>query len=724
MANIFLTNSFKTMFKYISANHISFVTFATVSLILSAEVNAKESTLNQNIATLPKVVVTAESLKIAGGVDGYKTNLTRSSTKTDTPLLDVPQAISVTTQDQIRDQNISSMEEAARYVPGVNIQQGEGNRDQITIRGNVTTADFFIDGARDDAQYFRDFYNIDRIEFLKGPNAMAFGRGGSGGVVNRVSKIADDKQRRRAVASGGSFNNRRIEADFGDKVNDKLSLRFNTMYEKSGTFRKYGDLERYGFNPTATLKLDKNTDIKFGYEYFGDNRFNDRGIPSFNGAPYKISSTNSFFGNPNENEVSAKINSGYATITHKFNPKLQLRNYTRYTHNSKFYQNTYAASSVNSAGNLTISAYNDAQERNNFTNQTDLTQKFETGSVAHTALVGAEITRQDSKTLRKSGFFNNTSLTQTVAASNPISFTPITYRTSGSDTDNSSKVRVYAAYIQDQIDINKYLQITGGLRYDNFEIDLLNKRNGQSFKRSDNLISPRAGLVFKPQDSVSIYTSYSVSYLPSAGDQFNSLSASIETLKPEKLDNYELGAKWDVNPKLNLSAAIYQLDRTNTRANDPSNPGFFVLTGESRTKGVEIAATGKITDKWQVIGGYAYQDAVITSTTSSAAAGKKVGLVPHNTFSLWNKYDFTDEWAVALGAVSQSDQYASVDNTVRLKGFTRFDGAAYYKISPSYRVQLNVENIFDRGYIQTAHNNNNIQPGSTRAFKVSLVADF
>lgn len=712
------------MFKNISVNHAPFcrnlIIFTITSLTLSSAARADELSSKQ-ATILSKITVTAESIKNEGNVDGYKTGSTRSSTRTDTPLLDVPQSISVVTQDQIRDQNITSMEEAVRYVPGVNIQQGEGNRDQITIRGNSTSADFFIDGARDDVQYYRDFYNIDRIEFLKGPNAMAFGRGGSGGVVNRVSKVADDEQRRKVVASGGSFNNRRIETDFGDKVNDKLSLRFNTMYEKSGTFRKYGDLERYGFNPTATLKLSKATDIKFGYEHFKDKRFNDRGIPSSNGGAYK---TNEFFGNPNENEVDAEINSGYATITHQFNPKTQLKNYTRYTQNSKFYQNTHASSSVDSTENLTISAYNDTQERNNFTNQTDLTQKFATGSIAHTALFGTEISQQDSQILRKSGFFNNNSLTELVSISNPISLTPITYRTAGRDNDNSSKVRVYAAYIQDQIEINKYLQITAGLRYDNFEIDLFDKRTNQSFNRSDKLISPRAGILFKPQKSVSIYSNYSVSYLPSAGDQFNSLSASSAVLKPEKLENYEIGSKWDINPRLNLSAAIYQLDRTNTRSNDPNNPGFFVLTGESRTRGIEIATTGKITDKWQIIGGYAYQDAVITSTTSSAAAGKRVGLVPRNTFSLWNKYELDSKWAVALGAVSQSHQYAAVDNAVKLKGFTRFDGAAYYKINSSYRAQLNIENIFDRGYIQTAHNNYNIQPGSSRAFKISLVADF
>lgn len=707
----------------------AFIAFVATSLIFSNDSQAKE----QEIITLPQVRVTAKSIKTAGDVDGYKTGSTRSSTRTDTPLLNVPQSISVVTQDQIRDQNISSMAEAVRYVPGVNIQQGEGNRDQMTIRGNVTTADFFIDGARDDVQYFRDFYNIDRVEFLKGPNAMAFGRGGSGGVVNRVSKVADDEQRRKIVASGGSFNNRRFEVDLGDKVNDKFSLRLNTMYEKSGTFRKYGDLERHGFNPTATLKLNKETDIKFGYEHFSDNRFNDRGVPSSNGGVYKTNPRNSFFGNPNENEASAKIDSGYATITHKFNPKLQLTNYTRYTQNSKFYQNTYASSPVNTAGNLRISAYNDEQERNNFTNQTDLVQKFATGSIAHTALIGGEVSRQNSQTLRKTGFFNNNAETELVSANNPISSTPITYRTrtNNRDNNNSSEVKVYGLYVQDQIEINKYLQITAGVRYDKFEVDLFNKNINTNFNRTDNLISPRAGIVLKPKDSVSIYSSYSVSYVPSAGDQFNSLNASSQALKPEKLDNYEIGAKWDVNPRFNLSAAIYQLDRTNTRANDPNNAGLLVLTGESRTRGLELAATGKITDKWQVIGGYAHQDAVITSastaaagTTSSATAGKKVGLVPHNTFSLWNKYDLDSKWAAALGVVSQSHQYAAVDNAVKLKGFTRFDGAAYYQINASYRAQLNIENIFDRGYVQTAHNNNNIQQGSPRAFKVSLVANF
>ena len=698
----------------------------TLAVLILAASNAEAKTPTpKKITQLPQVTVTTENTSAIsdGAVDGYKAGATRSSTRTDTRLLDVPQSISVVTQDQIRDQNVSSIGEAIRYVPGIATHQGENNRDQVTIRGNSSNADFFIDGARDDAQYFRDLYNVDRVEVLKGPNAMAFGRGGSGGLVNRVSKIADGKRTRQVVASGGSFNNSRAEADIGDKVNENFSLRLNTMYEKSGTFREYGDLERYGFNPTAKLILGDNTDLKVGYEHFHDSRFNDRGIPSFNGAPYKVN-PKTFFGNPTQNHSDATVRSGFAILTHDFTPKLKFRNYTRYTDNNKFYQNTHANSAVNNSGNLNLAAYNDASQRKNFTNQTDLTSKFKTGSVKHTTLVGMEILKQNSKSFRQTGYFNNSSTSLTVAAGSPLSFAPITYRQAANDADSNSQVDIYAGYIQDQIDFSKQWQLTAGLRYDVFKMTFNDNRTGNDYGQKNGLRSPRLGLVYKPQDSISIYGNYSVTYLPSSGDQFSSLNSQLQSLKPEQMQNYEVGTKWDVNTRLNLTAAIYQLDRTNTRATDPNDSTKFVLTGASRTRGFEFGATGNVTDKWQIIGGYAFQDALITKQTTAARSGARVALVPKNMGTLWNKYDFDNKWAGAIGAIYQSDQFASVDETVKLKGFTRFDGAAYYKINSDYRLQLNAENLLGREYILTAHNNNNIQPGSPRAVKLSLVAKF
>jgi catecholate siderophore receptor len=693
--------------------------------ITTTQAEAKKTPTPEKVTQLPQITVTTDSHSnfSEGAVDGYKAGATRSGTRTDTRLLDVPQSISIVTQDQILDQNISSIGEAIRYVPGIATHQGESNRDQVTIRGNSSNADFFIDGARDDAQYFRDLYNVDRVEVLKGPNAMAFGRGGSGGLVNRVSKIADGEKTRQIVASGGSFDNKRAQADIGDKVNENFSLRLNTMYEKSGTFRQHGDLARYGFNPTAKLILGDDTDLKIGYEHFHDSRFNDRGIPSFNGAAYKVN-PKTFFGDPTQNHSDATVRSGFAILTHDFTPKLKFRNYTRYTDNSKFYQNTYANSAVNNSGNLNLAAYNDASSRQNFINQTDLTSKFKIGTVKHTTLVGMEIAKQNSKSFRNTGYFNNSSTSATVSAGNPLSFAPITYRQGASDADNNSQVDIYAGYIQDQIDFSKSWQLTAGLRYDVFKMTFNNNRTSNDYGQKNGLMSPRLGLVYKPQDSISIYGNYSVTYLPSSGDQFSSLTSQLQALKPEHIQNYELGTKWDVNTRLNLTAAIYQLDRTNTRATDPSDSTKFVLTGASRTRGVEIGATGSVTDKWQIIGGYAFQDALITKQTTAARSGARVALVPKNMGSLWNKYDFTEKWAGAIGTIYQSDQFASVDETVKLKGFTRFDFATYYKINSDYRLQLNAENLFGRQYIATAHGNNNIQPGSPRAVKLLLVAKF
>ena len=690
------------------------------SEILAKKTHSPEISKNNSEKNiLPKIIITAT----AENQENYRSENTSSSTRTNKILRDIPQAINTVSQQQIRDQNIVNMEQATLYIPSVNIQQGEGNRDQISIRGNTSTADFFIDGARDDMQYFRDFYNIEKVEFLNGPNALAFGRGGAGGLVNRVSKFADGIKKRQLILSGGSFENRRLQTDLSEKISDKLSFRLNGFYEKSQTFRDYGNLERFGFNPTGTIILGKNTDIKFGYEYFYDNRFNDRGVPSKNGKPLKTS-TSKFFGNPNENDSENKLNSVFATINHEFQNQFQLKNYTRFTQYSKFYKNVYASGEVDANNHFNLSAYNNSQERNNFTNQTDITKKFEAFSVNHLALFGTEITHQDSSASRLSGYFNNKDTNLPISIFDDINLTSVTYRRASSDANNNSNVMVLGSYLQDQITVNKYFEITAGLRFDSFGVKLENKNTRQNFKRRDNFISPKIGLVFKPQKNLSIYSSYGTSYLPSAGDQFNALDAKSKFLKPEKLQNYEIGTKWDINEKLNFNTAIFQLDRTNTRANDPRGSGYYVLTGSSRIRGFETSTTGEITKKFEVVASYSHLDARISSATIDAKKGNKLALTPSNKIALWNKYKFSQRLSFGLGFIKQSSQYSAVDNKVKLKGFNRLDGAIFYKIAEKTRAQINVENIFNKKYFLTAHNNNNLQFGSVRAFKASLNMEF
>jgi catecholate siderophore receptor len=660
-------------------------------------------------------------------VRGYEARRTVSATKTDTALKDVPQSVTVITKDAIRDQNMRSMADVVRYVPGMNMAQGEGNRDQLNIRGQNTTADFYVDGVRDDVQYFRDLYNIERVEALKGPNAMIFGRGGGGGVINRVEKTAGWDPVRQVTAMGGSFDTKRVSADFGQGVNETAAVRLNAMYEDSGSYRDYVDLERYGINPTATFLLGSQTTLRIGYEYFHDKRTADRGFPSFQGRPFEADPA-TFFGNPDLSESDATNNIVSALLEHHFSDDLLLRNRTVYGDYDKFYQNVFPSGAVTGTNTVPMQAYNQATQRENFFNQTDLVYDLLTGPVKHTILGGVEIGRQKTTNLRMTGTFQpgGTTLAGTPTSNPTIFAPPVVFANNGtSDANNDGTTDVLAVYVQDQVQFSPEWQVIAGVRYDRFSMDFHNKQGaGSDFSRDDNLVSPRLGVVYSPVQPLSIYGSYSVSYLPSSGDQFASLTLSTQTLEPEEFTNYEVGVKWDVTPNMSLTGAVFRLDRTNTTAPDPVTPGLVVQTGEQRTEGVEIGLNGNITDAWQIMVAYAYQDARIVSTTSAAPAGRDVAGVPHNTASMWNRYQFLPDWGVGLGVIYQGEMYASISNAVELPEFTRVDAALYYEINKMFSAQLNIVNLFDEEAYVSAHNDNNITPGTTRGAFLSLTASF
>lgn len=687
--------------------------FSTSSLAQQKSTQAEAP----NETLLPAVTVSAPALP------AYTVQRSITATRTDTPLRDVPQAVTVVTQELIKDQAMQGMDDVIRYTPGVGVSQGESHRDNPILRGTASSADFFVNGLRDDAQYKRDLYNLERVEVLKGPNAMIFGRGGGGGVINSVTKEAGWEPVREATLQAGSYGNRRVAVDVGQGINETVAFRLNSVFERADSYRDQVELERYGINPTLTIAPSAQTRIKLGYEYFKDNRTTDRGIPSFQGRPSNADRA-TFFGNPDLSAWEATKNAFSATVDHDTDAGVHIRNSTLYTDVDKFYQNVYPGA-VNGAGTqVNLSAYNNSTPRRNLINQTDLIYTLQAGAVKHRLLAGAEFGRQESKGFRNTGFFNNTATSISVPFATPTVFTPVTFRQNATDANAESTASVAALYVQDQIELSPQWQAIAGLRYDNFKLDYRNNRNGQELSRSDNLVSPRVGLVYKPVAPLSLYASASVSYLPYSGDQFTTLDVTTQTLKPEKFTNYEVGAKWDVRPSLALTAALYQLDRTNTRATDPINPTLTVQTGSTRSRGVELGMTGNITPAWQVTGGYAYQDAYINSDTNAARAGTQVALVPRHSVSLWNKYQMTPAWAAGLGVIYQDDSFAAINNQVTLPAFTRVDAAVYYKISKDWRAQLNVENVFDRRYFPTANGNDNITPGSPRAVRVALATNF
>jgi catecholate siderophore receptor len=683
-------------------------------------------TVNLSTAATPlEVVLTvgpSNAFVTITDTTAYGVSAINSATKTLTPLRDIPQSISVVTKEQIRDQSLSSISDVVAYVPGITSHQGENNRDQLIIRGNSTSADFFLNGVRDDVQYYRDLYNVERVEALKGPNSMMFGRGGGGGVINRVTKEAGFSALREITLQGGSFGNKRFSGDFDQPFGDKFALRLNGVYENSGSFRNHVDLERYGVNPTATLIVSPKTAVKLSYEYFHDGRVADRGMPSFHGRPVDVP-IQTFFGNPDNSFVRAGVNLASASIDHQAG-RFNIRNRTMFGDYDRFYQN-YVPGAVTANKNfVSISSYNNSTKRRNLFNQTDVTFNAATGSIRHNFLAGAEVGRQLTDNLRRSGFFNNTATSILAPLSNPIINTPVTFRPNATDADNHIRTNLGATYIQDQIEINRYLQVVTGLRFDYFDLQFHNNRNGQDLRRIDRLVSPRAGVIVKPITPLSIYVNYGVAYLPSSGDQFSSLTSITQQAKPEKFINYELGAKWDIRRNLSLTTALYRQDRTNTRATDPNDPTRILQTGGQRTNGYELGLNGAITSKWSIAGGYAYQDAFISSATISAARGAQVGLVPRHTFSLWNNYKVLPRLGLGLGVIHRSDMFAAVDNTVVLPGYTRADGAVFFSITERWRLQANIQNLFDTQYYLNADGNNNISPGAPRGARVALIARF
>jgi len=719
----------------------------------AAQRNRSQAARKPEPQAAPKAYAVSQDART--GTVGYYANSTSVATKTNTPLIDIPQSLSVITKDFIKDQSFQGLTDVTRYVPSVAVHQGEGNRDELVIRGVDSSANFFVNGFRDDVQYFRDFYNTQSLEVLKGPAALTFGRGAGGGLLNRTLKEADGTRVYDASVQTGSWNDRRFTLDAGQAVNENVAVRFNAFYEGTDTFRDFGQIERYGINPTVTLKPDDNTKIKLSYEYFHDERTSDRGNPSqavnatapsstrFNPAtPFAPNGDLSvFFGSPTYNVARADVQTTMAVVEHDFENGLTVKNGTIYADYKKFYQNVYPANgalsgAVNPADTaLNLGAYQHWTDRDNVFNQTDFTYKTLTGPVFHTVGFGTEFGRQTGTDIRNTGIFPNGTNTIVANPFAPTYFGPVNFvhhftatnndKVTSADSNSKYQLNIESAYARDTIEVTRWLQLIAGARFDRFDMSALDMNTNTQRARIDDKVSPQAAVIVKPIDNLSIYTAYSISYLPASGDQFSSLTAGTLILEPQKFENTEVGVKWNINPKLLFSTAVYNLNRTNQPIADGNNPGFFFPSGSTLTRGFEASLAGYVTDDWQSSLAYAYTDAKITSATSATVvAGNRVQLVPYNQFAWWNKYQINPMWGVGLGVIYFGDSFASSDDTVRLPGFVRFDTAVYLKINETWRAQLNVENIFNKGYWASADGNNNISPGQSRTFRVSARATF
>ena len=714
----------------------------SVGLLLTASVFAATPSLAEEAGA---EAGDGREIIVTGRKDGYLTVDTTTGTKTNTPILDVPQAISVVTEQQIKDMAIRSMSDLVRLVPGVSSGQGEGHRDQITLRGNNSTADFFVDGLRDDVQYYRSFYNVDRVEVHKGPNAMIFGRGGGGGLINRVSKGASVGENLIAgTVSADSFGAYYIAADVNADLGN-AGLRINAFYERLNNHRDAFKGNRYAINPVIGAEIGEKVKVQFGYEYVRDDRVVDRGIPAGQLTAIAASITNPLrpLADPSFRDTFLGVrgisDTNFEAHVLRFRAEAEVADGLKFSTQAlygdydKVYSNVFAVTPALLTLNpptTQLEAYSDPTRRKSLVAQANLEWRGSTGPLDHVLLFGAEYTNQDTYNERINGFFGpglGSSDRRTTIALTPKPTIPtprfISGVTGNSNRAVESQLSQFSVYLQDQISIGDHVDVIGGLRYDRFDLKAANLFTLARFARTDDLWSPRVGLVVKPIETASIYISYSKSFLPQSGDQFVNLDLTSAALEPEKFDNYEIGAKWEVRPGLTVTAALYQLDRSNTRAAGPV-AGTVVLTGEQRTKGFEFGLTGRITDAWQVAIGYANTKAKITSTTSAAPVGRAVAQVPRHQLSLWNRYDVTKKLGIGLGLYHQAKQFTTISNAVILPSYTRVDGALFYKVNEKFEVQLNAENLTNTRYFPNAHNDNNITTGAPINARLTLNVKF
>ena len=673
-------------------------------------------------------------------IDGRYLSIDKmNAVKTPTPIIDVPQSLSIISSRQIEEQAFRSVGDVLRYTPGLSISQGEGHRDAIIVRGIQSTADFFIDGLRDDLQYYRPLYNVEQVEVLRGSNALLFGRGGGGGVINRVSKQAligeTFSSLNSAVDTFGAYS---VQGDTNFDVGDNMAFRINAYYQTHENHRNFYDGESYAINPTMKISFSPETTGVFSYEYVNDNRVVDRGVPSVtvaSGPKVPLEGfEETFFGSADANYTTLEANILRGRIDHEFSNGLRGNVTAMFADYDKMYQNLYANEAVTLMSGtfpeVELDGYRDDTQRENAIIQANLIGEFATGLIDHTLLVGVEYGNQKTDNNRDNNVFtDNNSDELFIPFTDPLLVPAFAF--SNLVRDRSSDVDFLSVYIQDQFDLTKQFKLVVGFRYDEFDInifDILEANDSDAidgnFNRRDNEITPRLGAIFKPMENLSFYASYSETFLPRSGDQFLTLNLDSESTRPQFFENTEAGLKWDIKPDFSLTAAFFTLDRESYTSVDPEDPGQVILVEGSVTSGFELQLSGVLMDGWSINTSYSYLDGEVQRADGSGNDGNRTRQTPENMFSIWNNFEINQSLSIGLGATYQDSFFIQEDNSVEVPAYTRVDAGIFYDMSDQVRMQLNIENLLDEDYFPDAHSNNNISVGRPINARFALTARF
>ena len=665
-----------------------------------------------------------EQLEVKGNVL-FKDRVT--SLNPPVPIINVPQTVSIITDEDILERGYRAISDIIRYVPGVVTTQGEGHRDALVIRGVRTTADFYQDGIRDDVQYYRSLYNLDQVEVLKGPNALLFGRGGTGGLVNRVSKKAVLGETFTDLNIGhDSFGASDLAIDGNLVVNDSVAFRLNTHSDSLANHRDQYDGKRFGINPTMTFAIDPETTINLSYEYLDHERYIDRGIPTENGAPVDALRGITYGTDGNIHTTEASILRG--NLVHNYSNSGKINLTISSNDFNKMYQNLY----VNDydGTNVELKGYNDVTLRETTTISFSNVNEFNRGTLT----VGLDLLETENQNTRFNSYFDNQNSASSGVA-NSFTATNKSFQidkdgnrtaldyTSDIKTKAHTDLEVTSLYLSGNIDLSEQWIMVLGARYEKVEtaIKEYSVASGRSAlttgsasaSRDDSNFSPRLGLIYKPKENISMYLSYSESFIPKSGEQYKSWGTNA-AFDPDVYENTELGFKYDMQSGISLAVSYF--DQKTIKGQEDGIGGSEVIGME--IDGFEIAVLGQINNQHTINFG-------LTSLEATASAGTgKPKEVPDLTFSLWHTYQANELFELGFGVIYQDEQIIKSEGGPLLPDFTRIDMAMTFSPNESDTVRINIENLGDETYYPHSHSTHQVSVGESRNVRISYQKSF
>ncbi|UDU81618.1 TonB-dependent receptor [Pseudomonas sp. HN2-3] len=682
-----------------------------LSLLFSA------SLANAATTTLPELSVTAESEREQ---DNPRVKEVSTATRTSTPVRYVPQAIDTVKTANVLDYGSNTLGKALEGIP--NVSSGADTRfDSVRIRGFDASNDFYLDGVRDDSQYIRDLNNIERVEVLKGPAAVLYGRGSQGGIVNRVSKAPEHGRRSSIEAQGGSQDLRSLYADLSADPSDTISLRLNLGNEDSNSFRDGIDGSRQLFAPSMSWQLTPDLNWLVQYEYSRYNRTPDRGIPGVNGRPADVSRSTTY-GDTQRDYIDDRAQSLRSRLNYQLNEAWQLRHTLGLFKLDSEFDNTYATGYNASNNTVTRQRWQQDLNTRNLFNNLEAEGDFNTLGLEHKLLVGLEFgSQRRDPTLYTAPTGTVPSLDVGKPNRNLQHNGPLLV-----SSNNHTVVESRGLYLQDQVRLNDQWQILAGVRFDQFEVETTNKIKGISEPQDSNTTSPRLGVVYTPWRDHSFYASWSKTFSPVGGGLIGitpGAPGNTNDTGPEMTRQKEIGVKSDwLDQRLTTTLAVYELELYNRRTRDANNPEIIVLTGLQRSRGIELTATGNIVGNWYVRGGIGLQDATIVKDNNNQE-GNRINDVAKRNASLFVTWKPELGWYAETGLTLVGDRYADNQNTTVMPGYGRWDALAGYR-THDWDVRAALNNIADKTYYSSATSAAQIQPGDPRSLVVTSTYRF